>query len=175
VSEYAFTVRFDIRAAGSSNDQVVERLGAAGCDDCIVGVGKPGCLALTFDREAGSARDAVLGAIHDVTRVVPSARLLEASPDLVGLSDLAELVGRTRQNMRKLLLDCDATAPAPLHQGSASVWRLAPVLEWLRTEKSYAVPDELLDLARTTMQVNLAVDGRLRDENAQREIRTLVM
>jgi hypothetical protein len=100
--------------------------------------------------------------------------LLEASPDLVGLSDLADIVGRTRQNMRKLLLTCDGSALAPVHEGSSSMWHLAPVLTWLRSEKSYSVPEDLIDLAQTTMQINLAVDRHLIDDSVQKEIALLI-
>jgi hypothetical protein len=48
------------------------------------------------------------------------------------------------------------------------------VLDWLWREKSYAVGDELLELARTTMQLNLAIDRRLLDASVQREIQALV-
>jgi hypothetical protein len=174
VAEHHFTLRFDVKAVGGDAEQYAERLGAGGCDDAIVGIGKPGCLALTFDREAAHAREAVLSAMRDATGALPGVVLLEASPDLVGLSDLADIVGRTRQNMRKLLLTCGGSAPAPAHEGSSSMWHLAPVLAWLRSEKSYSVPDDLVDLARTTMQLNLAVDRNLIDDAVQKEIAALI-
>jgi hypothetical protein len=34
----------------------------------------------------------------------PGAELVEASPDFVGLTDVADLVGCSRQNIRKLML-----------------------------------------------------------------------
>lgn len=59
-----------------------------------MGVGQPGRLALEFSREADSAEEAVRTALADVKSAVPSARLIEASPDLVGLADVADLVGK---------------------------------------------------------------------------------
>jgi predicted DNA-binding transcriptional regulator AlpA len=56
------------------------------------------------------------------------AKLIEAAPDFVGLTDVADLVGVTRQNMRKLMLSHATTFPTPVHQGSASVWHLADVM-----------------------------------------------
>ena len=41
----------------------IERLGEAGCDDALIGVGRPGRIALNFDREADSAFAAVAGAV----------------------------------------------------------------------------------------------------------------
>jgi hypothetical protein len=46
---------------------------------------------------------ALLSALSDVQRVMPDAKLVEASPDLVGLTDIANLLGFSRQYMRKLL------------------------------------------------------------------------
>ena len=74
------------------------------------------------------ARAAMLSALADVQRALPEAKLIEAAPDLVGLTDIANLIGVTRQNMRKLMLGHGASFPAPLHEGSASVWHLADIL-----------------------------------------------
>ena len=84
--------------------QIVERLGEAGCDDATVGVGQPGRVALLFLAKATSAFEALVSALKDVKRAVPSARLVEAGPDFVGLTDVAEVAGVSRQNMRKLML-----------------------------------------------------------------------
>jgi len=75
--------------------------------------------------------------------------------------------------MRKLLV-AGRGAPAPLHEGSSIVWHLAPVLLWLRRQKSYSIPGELIELAQTTMQLNLADEARLVDTTVQMEYRTLV-
>jgi hypothetical protein len=60
-------------------DALVERLAEEGCDDALVGIGPPGRLALEFVREASSAHGAIEGALEDVRRAVPNARLIEAS------------------------------------------------------------------------------------------------
>jgi hypothetical protein len=174
MAEHQFTLRFDVSAVPITTDEALERLATAGCDDAIVGTGVPGRLAMTFDREGDSAAVAVGSAIRDVTRALPDVRLVEASPDVVGLSDLGAIVGRTRQNMRKLLLPTDGSAPAPLHEGNPSLWHLAVVLEWLRSTKTYVVSDDLLDLARATMQINLAIQRRLIDTSMSRDIERLV-
>ncbi|MDN5871104.1 MAG: hypothetical protein L0H73_10365 [Nitrococcus sp.] len=72
-------------------------------------------------------------------RAVPTARLVEAAPDFVGLTDVAEIVGVSRQNMRKLMLAHPDSFPAPVHEGSASIWHLVDVLEWLQDRGSYAL------------------------------------
>lgn len=56
----------------------MERL-AEGRDDALIGVGLPGRLALEFVREAHSAHEAIEGAIEDVRRAIPNARLIETA------------------------------------------------------------------------------------------------
>jgi hypothetical protein len=74
--EYEFTLKYQLAEKDSNLDEVVERLGAGGCDDALVGIGQPGCIALTFGREADSAHDALMSAMADVRRVVPGATLV---------------------------------------------------------------------------------------------------
>jgi len=174
MSEYRFTLRFDVTTVDVGPHDVVELLGASGCDDALAGIGRAGRVALAFGREAGSAMEAVVSAIRDVRRALPGALLLEATPDLVGVTELAGIVGRSRQNMRMLLQSRDASAPAPVHEGNSSLWHLAAVLVWLRDEKSYPIPDELLDVARTTMQIDLAIDRGHLDGAMQKEIAALL-
>lgn len=130
--EYTFTLKYQLADNERDPDVLVERLGEAGCDDALVGIGLPGRLALEFTREAESADAAVRSALADVRNAVPSAKLIEVAPDLVGLTDVAEMVGVSRQNMRKLMLANPGSFPAPVHEGSASIWHLADVLAWLQ-------------------------------------------
>lgn len=73
---FTFTLNYQLTSVESDMDALVERLAEEGCDDALVGVGQPGCLALEFIREAPSAHDAIEGAIEDVRRAVPNARLI---------------------------------------------------------------------------------------------------
>ena len=141
-----------------------------------MGVGRWGRLALAFVCEAETADAAVASAVPDVRTAVPDvrtavpdARLVEVSPDLVGLTDVAALLNVSRQNVRKLILACNAPAPAPVHEGRPTIWRLAKVLAWLCEEKQYLVPPELLEIARATMQASLAVQAPDADSVAQGE------
>lgn len=157
--EYIFTLKYQLADHDCDPDALVERLGAAGCDDALVGVGQPGRLALEFSREADSAKEAVRTALADVKRAVPSARLIEVSPDLVGLTDVADLVGVSRQAMRKLMLAHRATFPIPVHEGSASIWHLAEVLDWLKARGGYPIDTLVLEIARTALEVNIAKEA----------------
>ena len=62
----------------------------------------------------------------------------------------------------------------PVHEGRPTIWRLAKVLAWLRDEKRYVVPPELVEVALATMQANLAVEARDADGDAQRELSALL-
>jgi predicted DNA-binding transcriptional regulator AlpA len=86
---------------------------------------------------------------------VPGARLIEGDPDLVGLTDVAQIVGVSRQNMRKLMLAHMHSFPAPMHEGSTSLWHLADVLAWLQA-REYDIGQQMLDLARVAMTVNVS-------------------
>jgi len=101
MKEYDFTLTFTLPNLKDS-DQYVEALYGGNCDDALIGVGEKGSIALNFIREAETAYQAIHSAINDVRVVIPQAIFSEAKPDLVGISDIAELIGCTRQNVRKL-------------------------------------------------------------------------
>lgn len=113
-------------------------------------------------------------ALADVRRAAPSARLIEVAPDLVGLTDVADIVGVSRQNMRKLMLAHPGSFPAPVHEGSASIWHLADVLGWMQAKGGYALAREVLDVARAALQVNVAKEGRRLPRLAFEELEALV-
>jgi len=102
------------------------------------------------------ARDAVLSALRDVRSVLPTAALFEACPDYVGLTDVAELVGVSRQNLRKLMLVHADSFPLPVHQGSTAIWHLDEVLGWLADRSGYGIDPALREVAMVTREVNVA-------------------
>jgi predicted DNA-binding transcriptional regulator AlpA len=172
--EYTFTLKYQLADEDRDADALVERLGEAGCDDALVGIGQPGRLALEFVREAADAGAAVRSALADVRRAVPSAKLIEVAPDLVGLTDVADIVGVSRQNMRKLMLAHPSSFPAPVHEGSASIWHLADVLAWLQAKGSYSLPQDVLDVARAALQVNVVKEGRRSQASVSKDFESLI-
>ncbi|TAM62238.1 MAG: DNA-binding protein [Rhodanobacter sp.] len=172
--EYIFILKYQLAEHDRDPDALVERLGEAGSDDALVGIGQPGRLALEFTREADSAETAVRSALADVKRAIPSARLIEAAPDFVGLTDVAEVVGVSRQNMRKLMLAHPGSFPAPVHEGSASIWHLAEVLAWLEAKGGYPLERGVLEVSKVALQVNLAKEARRLPTKAARELNALV-
>ena len=172
--EYEFEFRFKLAAEDANAGDLVERLGDAGCDDALVGIGQPGRIALKFTREAESARRAIVSALEDVKKAIPAAKLIEAGPDFVGLTDVADMLGMSRQNIRKLTLAHAATFPAPVHEGSAAIWHFEPVLQWFRSKGGYNVSQKQIDVAHIAMQINLVKAVDRLDLPIQREVQTLV-
>lgn len=155
MTDYTFTLKYRLAPEDSNCAELVERLGAAGCTDAVVGTGVAGRLALAFTREAESAEAALKSALQDVKAAIPTATLIEAAPDFVGLTEVADTIGVTRQNMRKLMLSNASTFPSPVHEGSATVWHLADILEWLNAKGTYSLEHTIQDIAKTTMHINL--------------------
>ncbi|NWD07246.1 helix-turn-helix transcriptional regulator [Pseudomonas gingeri] len=152
--EYDFTLRYQLSEHNDDQDALIERLYECGCDDSLIGSGVPGRLALKFCRDAESAVQALLSALQDVKRAIPDARLIEVVPDLVGLSDIADIVGVSRQNMRKLMLGHGASFPLAVHEGSSSVWHLAEVLGWLEG-RGYDLEPQMIETAQAAQDINL--------------------
>lgn len=170
--EYQFTLKFRLDAEDLSDDDLHLRLGEAGCTDALVGLGLPGYVGLDFIREAPSAEEAILSALADVKAALPKARLVEAGPDFVGLTDVADLLGMSRQNMRKIFVSNATTFPPPVHGGVSMVWHLAQVLAFLK-DQDYEFAQAVLDVAATSMQVNLAKEASLLDTRLDKKLRKL--
>ena len=169
MSEFSFTLIFTLPEKGQDPVEWVEALGAQGCDDALVGVGVTGRIALNFTREAQEARLAVVSAIKDVKRIIPGAVLVEVMPDLVGLTDIAELLGFSRQYMRKVMVSREAF-PQPVHDGKTAIWHLEPVLRWMREAGVSKVPLPLVELSAVTRQCNLQRELADLDKDVQKQL-----
>lgn len=160
MSEYEFTLKFRLPDGNTNSEQFIDALAEAGCDDATVGIGQQGRIALDFTRDADSALEAIVSAVQAVKSAIPGVELVEASPDLVGLTDVAELIGCTRQNIRKLMVNNVATFPAAVHEGSQSLWRLRQILTWLSEHQKRSFDCSLIAVSEVTMKVNLAKETR---------------
>jgi hypothetical protein len=67
---------------------------------------------------------------------LPGLKILRLDPDLVGIPDIAQRTGRTRQSVQQWVAgERNASRPFPLSEGSAGralVWRWADINEWLK-------------------------------------------
>ena len=166
---YEFELKFSLPKSSWRPEFLVERLGAAGCTDALVGIGQAGRIGFHFVRDANSAFEAVLSAIKNIKKAIPEASLIEAAPDLVGLSDIAKILGYSRQNMRKIMTNNLVSFPTPIHEGQTILWHLSSILNWVKKGNRYQVDELLLDVANTNMQLNIAKESVLLDETMRKE------
>lgn len=173
--EYDFTLKFSLPNIEADAEAYVEALAEAGCDDAIIGIGQKGKIALQFYREAENAYEAILSAIREIKSVIPSAKLIEATPDLVGLSEIADIMGVSRQNVRKLMLAHIQTFPDPVHTGSSSIWHLANVLQWFESRQQKQISNNIKEIAEANMQVNLAKESKKLDTHFRETFASLAV
>lgn len=174
MKDYDFTLKFNLQQPKVDPSVYVEALYAGGCDDALIGIGKKGYISLNFIREAPSAYEAISSAIADVKRVIPHASLIEAAPDYVGLTDVAKILGCTRQNIRKLIVTSEPSSPPPIYEGTPSIWHLAEILDWLQEVKAYPIDSSLIEVAKINMDLNNAKSWQKLEPTYQETIKALV-
>jgi len=174
MKEFEFTLKFSLPVSSQNPQEHIEALCAAGCDDALIGVGQKGRVALQFTREASDAFSAVTSAINDVKRAIPDAKLVESTPDLVGLTDIAKLMGVTRQYLRKLETT-KHNFPQPLHSGKVSIWHLSSFLNWYETTQQKQVDLAVKEVASVNMQINIAKEWAQLDQATQSRISSLAL
>ena len=152
---YDFTLKFKLPDL-ESPEIYIDKLYESGCDDALVGIGKKGYIALNFTRDSVSAYRAISSAIGNIKEAIPEATLVNVSPDLVGITDIANLLQCSRQNIRKLILKDNPRCPSPVYEGAQSIWHLAEILTWLIEDRAYSIEETLIETAKTTMTLNLA-------------------
>ena len=154
---FKFTLIFRLSQDTPKTEQMLDALFEAGCDDALVGLGRVGYIALDFEREAKNAEIAVNSAIRNVAAAIRGAKLVEAKPDLVSATEVAELTGCSRQNIRKHLSD-KADAPAPAYfGGGVALWHLSALLPWLEKYTQLRVEETIARAAQAVMRANLAI------------------
>jgi hypothetical protein len=175
MNEYEFTLKFNLPNSQVEGSDYIEKLYESGCDDALIGIGAKGYIALDFIREASSAYAAVSSAITDVKNAIPHAILIEATPDFVGLTDAAKILGCSRQNIRNLIVKDAPRSPLPVYEGTPSIWHLADILIWLREKKTYSINDSLLEIAKINMSFNVARSWQKLELDIQDSIKNLVI
>lgn len=154
---FKFTLIFRLPPGAMEEDAMLDALFEAGCDDALVGLGRAGYVGLEFAREAATAKTAIDSAIRDTTAAIPGAVLAEAKPDLVSATEVAELTGCSRQNIRKHLGD-KADAPAPAYfGGGVALWRLSTLLPWLEKHTPLRVEASIARAAQAVSHVNASI------------------
>ncbi len=170
IKTYEFDLKFRLPTSSLDPADFVERLAETGCTDALVGIGRAGRIAFRFTRNANGSLEAVKSAINDIKQAIPEAVLIEAAPDLVGLSDIADILGYSRQNMRKLMMNNLASFPTPIHEGKTILWHLFSILDWIKKTNRYEVDELLMDIANTNMQLNIAKQAVHLDASIQERL-----
>ena len=112
MSEYGFTLKFELPDAAHDPDAYLDRLFQAGCDDALVGVGEHGSISLDSSRaDPGCSPRGLLGHPRRA-ECDPGGHLIEVDPDLVGPAYIAELLGCSRQNIREAVFSVQGRIPA---------------------------------------------------------------
>ena len=173
MSEYDFTLKYVLPDTNVDPETFVGALLEAGCDDAIVGIGSAGRISLNFTREAVSAAEAVFSAMENIKEAIPGAKLVEAMPDFVGLTDVADMLGFSRQNMRKIVIKYGALFPPPAHEGKSSFWHLSRILDWLAENQQYHIDKSLHELAKINMALNITLEHQSIDPNLEKRARYL--
>ena len=156
MKEFNFELIFKLVDNQDSNEYL-DLLFENGCDDATISTGQLGMLSLSFTRESINALEAVESAINDVKKAIPSAKLVEATPDIVNISEISSILGHSRQYTRKLFNSDTSSLPAPIHIGNPSIWHLSEVLDWLKSlgKQENKINENLFELSHITRQINI--------------------
>ncbi|ASK33628.1 DNA-binding protein [Alcanivorax sp. N3-2A] len=140
MNTFEFQLHFQLPESETDPEAWLDALFEAGCDDALIGVAAQGYLSLDFSRDAAAAWNALQTAVEDVKKAIPEARLVSAGPDLLNLSELAELLSErlvkvTRQAMRKYakgeVKKVTTRFPSPRVSGGTPLWHADDVLGWM--------------------------------------------
>lgn len=74
--KFEFKLTYKLPSTETDIDQVMNKLGEAGCTDAVVGLGIAGQICLEFVREALTSEVALQSALEDVKRALPDAERL---------------------------------------------------------------------------------------------------
>jgi len=154
MNDYEFILKFKLPDAEEDAAKYLPALEAAGCDDAVIGTGQPGRIAFDFMREAETAEDAVYSAITTIHSVIEGAILIDASPDYVGLTDIAGILDLSRQYIRKLIEQGHNTVPSPVYEGSIAIYHFSEILNWLEVSKKRRIEASLKDVANVNRKLN---------------------
>ncbi|PLR37298.1 DNA-binding protein [Chimaeribacter californicus] len=160
---------FSLTLAGvtPATPNLEQHLFEQGCEDALICAYNQ-TVYLEFDREADDFSSALLSAVRDCEAAPLRASVVAADADLVGLSDIAELTGMTRQAIALLKEGKRGTGnfPSPVQRlkGASPLWRWAEVAAWLAEQQR--LPPEMADNARQLAALNLALQLRAKEQRA---------
>lgn len=160
------TYIFRVRVHDTLDDDAADRLYEALDEEIAVEDGPMGHF-VGFEREAESFLDAVLDMIAELIDL--GFEPLAVEDELVSMSDVAELTGRSRQSISMLVSGQRGAGdfPAPVAGNVRSpLWHWADVAAWFESNEGGPIVGD--DRARTIASINgaLANRGLARDHPA---------
>ncbi|MDJ1653064.1 DNA-binding protein [Raoultella sp. Ech2A] len=159
---YNFTLT--LSGVSAHTPDLEDALYRAGCADalvCFYGT----AVYLEFDRESESLERAILSAIDNIESASKlNARVESVDATLVGLSDIAELTGLSRQAVALLKDGARGSGkfPGPVQRvkGNSPLWRWKTIVSWLVAEARIAADSPLVVHAEVLDSLNLALQLR---------------
>ena len=161
MGHYKFELNFTLPAGEDDPRRYLDALHESGCDDAAVEFGQYRMIGLDLTCAADSAEHAVRSAVENVRAAIPGATLVQAGPDLVGLTEMAAIFGFSRQNMRKYAIGQSGgpvAFPLPVVVGDPSLWHLAEIVTWLRRNTRVQPPERVLEVSKATAKLNFEVE-----------------
>jgi predicted DNA-binding transcriptional regulator AlpA len=163
MDSFSFTLNFSLPGREDNPERYLDALFDAGCDDAAVGVGQYGMVGFDFTRAAASAEDAIRSAVENVRSAIPGAVLVQAGPDLLGLTEMAAIFGFSRQNMRKYATGQAGgpdAFPPPAVLGEPSLWHLAEIVVWFTLNTNVHSPEHVLEVSKAAAKVNFEIERK---------------
>ncbi|MBL1208401.1 DNA-binding protein [Geminocystis sp. GBBB08] len=167
--DFSYIFNFNIE---KNIEMYLDALYEAGCGDAIVGMGQKGSIVLDFMRESESAYQAVYSAIQQVKSVIPTAFLIQVSPDLVGVLELSEILECSKQNVQKYINK--DTFPNSFFKSHQAIWHLDEVLEWFWIKNEKKVDFKLLEIAKLSRNINLTLETKKANDQILKQAQELV-
>ena len=161
MDHYTFMLNFTHPGQEGNPEQYLDALHGSACGDAAAEVGQYGVIGLDLTCAADSAEEAVRSAIENVRAAIPGATLVQAGPDLVGLTEMAAIFGFSRQNMRKYAIGQSGgpeAFPQPVVVGDPSLWHLAEIIVWVKLNTRVQPPENVLEVSKATAKLNFEVE-----------------
>jgi hypothetical protein len=140
-----WTFRLNLVGLDVDDDEQMDALFEAGCDDATFGTDEAGAHAV-FHREAPTPEAAVLSAIRSIENAGIDARVVrvENEDEWLAAAEIAERIGRTRQSIGQLISGKRGPGhfPTPVVRRDARnpLWSWDEVCRWFATYDPDAVP-----------------------------------
>lgn len=157
MKEFDFELIYKLENNKKDPNEYLDALFESGCDDATISTGQLGMISLSFTREAASASKAIQSAIDDISKAIPTAKLIEATPDIVNISDISSILGHSIQYTRRLFNTDTTSIPTPIHIGNPTIWHLSEVLNWLKSigKQESKISDDIFELSFATKEINM--------------------